>query len=207
VSPALAQHQAHILGQAQALTLDSAFDYPEVHQTLDAAGLKGYIAPRDHRSPEGRFGPDRFTWTEDGRLVCPHPDADREMQPLRTHSDGRVTYQGTGCADCRLLGQCVGTDQPEPRTLTIQPEDHRRWLANRTANQTEEYKQAQKRRMAWEKVFGHGNTYHHGDKAPYRSQPMNEIAQVMTAIALNLEKMVRHGNRTQTQSRPSGTVT
>ena len=197
LSPALAQHQAHIVGQAQDIALDGAFDYPEVYQVLDAAGLKGYIASRDHRSPEGRFGPDQFTWTEEGQLLCPRNGPDREMKPLRTHRDGRVTYQGTGCADCPLRVQCVGEDRNGPRRLTIHPEDHRRWLANRAANQSEEYKQAQKRRMARENVFGHGNTYHHGDKAPYRSQPMNEIAQVMTAIAIDLEKMVRYGNQKQ----------
>ena len=197
LSPALVQHQAHIVGQAQDMTIDSAFDYPEVYQVLEAARLKGYIASRDHRSPEGRFGPDRFTWTEEGHLLCPRDGPDREMKAIRTHGDGRVTFQGTGCADCPLHGQCVGKDRSGPRMLTIQPEDHRRWLINRAANQTEEYKQAQKRRMAWENVFGHGNTYHHGDKAPYRSQPMNEIAGVMTVIAINLEKMVRYGNRKQ----------
>ena len=195
LSPALIQHQAHIAGQAQDMTIDSAFEYPEVYQALEAAGLKGYVASCDHRSPEGRFGPERFTWTEEGRLLCPQDGPDREMRAIRTHGDGRVTYQGTECADCPLRGQCVGEDRSGPRTLTIHPEDHRRWLANRTANQTEEYKQAQKRRMTWENVFGQGNTYHHGDKAPYRSQPMNEIAEVMTVIALNLEKMVRYGNR------------
>jgi len=197
LSPALAQHQAHTVGQAQDMTIDSAFDYPEVYQVLEAAGLKGYIASRDHRSPEGRFGPDRFTWTEEGRLICPRQGSEGKMKPVRTYGDGRVTYQGPGCADCPLRGQCVGEDKSGPRSLTIHPQDHRRWLANRTANQTEEYKQAQKRRMAWENVFGHGNTYHHGDEAPYRSQPMNEIAGVMTVIAINLEKMVRYGNRTQ----------
>lgn len=197
LSPALAQHQAHIVGQAQDVTIDSAFDYPEVYQVLDAAGLKGYVASRDHRSPEGRFGPDRFTWTEEGRLICPRQGPEGEMKPIRTYGDGRATYQGVGCADCPLRGQCVGDDKSGPRSLTIHPQDHQRWLANRAANQSEEHKQAQKRRMAWENVFGHGNTYHHGDEAPYRSQPMNQIAEVMTVIAINLEKMVRYGNRRQ----------
>ena len=49
--------------------------------------------------------------------------------------------------------------------------------------------------MAWENVFGYGNTYHHGDKAPYPSERMNLIAQVMTVIAINLEKMVRYGDQ------------
>jgi len=197
LSPALAQHRACIVGQPGDMTIDSAFDYPEVHQVLAAAGVKGYVASRDHRGPEGCFGPERFTWTEEGRLLCPRQGSEGEMQPLRTYDDGRVTYQGTACGDCPLRGRCVGQEKSGPRTLTIHPKDHRHWLANRAANQTEEYKQAQKRRLAWEKVFGHGNTYHHGDKAPYRSQPMNQIAEVMTVIASNLEKMVRYGNRAQ----------
>ena len=191
---ALHQHQVHIPGQAESMAMDSAFDYPEVHREIERAGLKGYIASRDHRSPQGRFGSDRFTWEED-RLLCPRDGPDREMEPVRTHDDGRVTYQGRGCADCPLRSRCVGEDKRGSRSLTIHPEDHRRWLANRAANQTEEYKQAQKRRMAWENVFGHGNTYHHGDKAPYRSQPMDEIAQVMTVIAIDLEKMVRYSHQ------------
>ena len=203
-SPALAQHQVHIAGQAQDITIDSAFDYPEVHQAITAAKLKGYVASRDHRGPPGCFGPDRFTWTEEGQLHCPRPGPQGEMQPLRSYSDGRVVYQGCGCADCPLRAQCVGEDAAKPRTITLHPAEHRQWLANRAANQTEEYKQAQKRRLAWENVFGHGNTYHHGDEAPYRSQPMNEIAEVMTVIVINLEKMVRYGN--QKQSRPAETL-
>lgn len=192
---ALHQHQAHVPGQAESMALDSALDYPEVYQELEAAELKGYIASRDHRGPQGRFGPDRFIWMEEEHLLCPRDGPDREMTPVRTHGDGRVTYQGKGCADCPLRRRCVGEDKCGPRSLTIHPENHRRWLANRAANQTEEYKQAQKRRIAWENVFGHGNTYHHGDKAPYRSQPMNELAQVMTVIAIDLEKMVRYGHQ------------
>lgn len=197
LSPALAQHGVHIAGQAQDITIDSAFDYPDVHQTIAAAGLKGYVASRDHRGPKGRFGPDRFTWTEEGQLHCPRPGSQGAMQPLRSYSNGRVVYQGRGCADCPLHAQCVGEDAAKPRTITLRPAEHRQWLTNRAANQTEEYKQAQKQRLAWENVFGHGNTYHHGDEAPYRSQPMNEIAEVMTVIAINLEKMVRYGNRRQ----------
>lgn len=117
--PALAQHQAHIVGQAQDMTIDSAFDYPEVYQVLEAARLKGYVASRNRRSPEGRFGSDRFTWTEEERLICPRDGPNREIKAIRTHSDGRVTYQGTGYADRPLRGQCVGKDRSGPRMLTI----------------------------------------------------------------------------------------
>lgn len=191
---ALTQHQAHIPGQAQDITLDSAFDFAEVMPVLQTAGLQGYIASRDHRGPKEGYGPDQFAWVA-GHLLCPSPGPGREMQAVRHHHDGRVTYQGPECAHCPQHDSCVGSNSPGPRTLTIHPADHQRWLANRAANQTAEYKQAQQRRLAWENVFGHGNTYHHGDKAPYRSQPMNEIAAVMTVIALDLEKLIRYGHQ------------
>jgi transposase len=188
---ALKQHQAHVPGQAESMALDSAFDFPDVYQTLDEAQLKGYIAPRDHRSPKGCFGSECFVWKE-GQLLCPN---ETPMTEAKRHRDGKVTFEGTGCATCPLRGQCVGKDSQHARTLTLYPTHHQRWQENRVANRTEEYKQAQKQRMAWENVFGHGNTYHHGDKAPYRSQPMNFIAQVMTVIAIDLEKMVHYGNQ------------
>jgi len=187
---ALKQHQAHVPGQAESMTMDSAFDFPCVYQALDEAQLKGYIAPRDHRGPKGCFGSERFTWKE-GQLFCPH---EKPMTEAKIHGDGKVTYEGTGCATCALREQCMGQRTQQPRSITLHPTQHRRWQENRVANQSEEYKQAQKQRMAWENVFGHGNTYHHGDKAPYRSKPMNFIAQVLTIIAIDLEKMVRYGN-------------
>jgi transposase len=189
--PALQQHQAHVPGQAESMALDSAFDFPGVYQALDEAELKGYIAPRDHRSPKGCFGSECFVWKE-GQLLCPN---ETPMTEAKRHRDGKVTYEGTGCATCPLREQCVGKDPQHARTLTVYPIHHQRWQKNRVANRTEEYKQAQRQRMAWENVFGHGNTYHHGDKAPYRSEPMNFIAQVMTVIAIDLEKLVHYGNQ------------
>ncbi|MDH4135429.1 MAG: transposase [Anaerolineae bacterium] len=188
---ALKQHQAHVPGQAKSMALDSAFDFPDVYQALDEVQLKGYIAPRDHRSPKGCFGSECFVWQE-SQLLCPN---ETPMTEAKHHHDGKVTYEGTGCATCPLRKQCVGKDAQDARTLTMYPTHHQRWQENRIANRTEEYKQAQKQRMTWENVFGHGNTYHHGDKAPYRSKPMNFIAQVMTVIAIDLEKMVRYGNQ------------
>ena len=190
-SSALHQHQAHVPGKAESMTIDSALDYPEVYQVLDEAEIKGYIAPRDHRGPKGRFGPERFTWKE-GRLFCPDQEP---MAAGQAHKDGKVTYKGQACATCDLREQCVGPEAQKPRTITVHPVHHRRWQENRVANRSDEYKQAQKQRLAWENVFGHGNTYHHGDKAPYRSQPMNNIAQVMTVISVDLEKLVRYGHQ------------
>lgn len=188
---ALQQHQTHVPGQAQSMALDSAFDFPGVYQALDEAQLRGYIAPRDHRSPKGCFGSECFVWKEE-ELLCPHETL---MTEAKRHRDGKVTYEGTGCATCPLREQCVGKNSQHARTLTLYPTHHQRWQKNRVANRTEEYRRAQKQRMAWENVFGHGNTYHHGDKAPYRSQPMNFIAQVMTVIAIDLEKLVHYGDQ------------
>jgi hypothetical protein len=44
-------------------------------------------------------------------------------------------------------------------------------------------------RFAREGVFGHANTHHNGDRAPYRDGEMNAIADRLTAFAVNLEKL------------------
>ena len=198
---ALEQHQAHVPGQAESMALDSAFDFPVVYQALDEEQLKGYIAPRDHRSPKGCFGSERFVWKE-GQLLCPN---EAPMTATKHHRDGKVTHEGAGCTTCPLREQCVGKGAQHARAITLYPTHHRRWQENRAANRTDEHKQAQKQRMVWENVFGHGNTYHHGDKAPYRSEPMNFVAQVMTVIAIDLEKIVRYGSRSPVAQQTAAT--
>jgi len=43
-----------------------------------------------------------------------------------------------------------------------------------------------------EPVIGHGKTYHQMGKAHYRSLPMNQIGFLMSAMAVNIEKIVRY---------------
>ena len=180
----------HVLGcLPQQLGLDSAFDQDQVYLDLEDEDVEVFAVSRDHRAPKGRFGPDRFLFDENGELCCP---AGTPMeQKYGPYEDGRVTYEGRGCAGCDLRSQCVG-ESGEARRFRTKPESHRRWLENRLKSQSEEGKRLLKQRFARERVFGHANAHHNGDRAPYRDGEMNAIADCLTAFAVNLEKLAAH---------------
>jgi IS5 family transposase len=110
----------------QRLGLDSAFDQDQVYLDLEGEDVEAFAAvspvgrnhrvSRDHRSPKGRFGPDRFLFNEDGILCCP---AGTPMeQKYGPYDDGRVVHEGRGCADYPLPSQCVSEDEEARRFST-----------------------------------------------------------------------------------------
>jgi transposase len=176
-------------GLPQRLGLDSAFDQDQVYIDLEDEPIEIFAVSRDHRAPKGCFGPDHFLFNASGELCCP---AGTPMkQRYGPYEDGRVVYEGQGCADCDLRSQCVG-EEKEFRRFSTRPESHQRWLDNRRRSQSEEGERIRKQRFAREGVFGHANTHHNGDRAPYRDGEMNAIADHLTAFAVNLEKLAAH---------------
>ena len=107
------------------------------------------------------------------------------------YEDGRSVYEGEGCASCPLRGQCV-PESKEERRFQVKLKSHRRWLENRAKSQSDEGRHILRQRFAREGVFGHANTYHNGDRAPYRDGDMNAIADCLTVFAVNLEKLATH---------------
>lgn len=189
VKKVLDQAKRTLGGLPQRLGLDSAFDQDQVYLDLEDEDVEVFAVSRDHRAPKGRFSPDRFLFNEDSRLCCP---AGTPMeQKYGPYKDGRVIYEGKGCVDCPLRSQCVAEDE-ETRRFSTRPESHQRWLENRLKSQSEEGERVSKQRFAREGVFGHANTHHNGDRAPYRDDEMNAIADCLTAFAVNLEKLAAY---------------
>lgn len=187
--PVMDAHRQRV-GDPKAAALDSAFDDPDTHAYLDQAGIVGHVTSRDHTPPAaGGYGTDRLEWDETGWILrCPNGT------PLATKGQprqGRQTYVGTACDTCPLYGQCCPKGQGEARQFNLEPAHHRRWQENRQHCQTEEYKTAQGQRFVEEGRFGLAKTNHHGAKAPYRSQAMNEIAGLMIAIVMNYRVLAR----------------
>ena len=173
------------------LGLDSAFDRDQVYLDLSAEPLELFITSRQHRTTKAVFGPDRFLINEGDELCCP---AGQPMQlKYGPYKDGRSIYEGAGCVTCPLLSQCVPETQAL-RRFQVQLDSHRRWLQNRARSQSAEGCRVRHQRFAREGVFGHANTFHNGDRAPYRDGAMNAIADCLTVFALNLEKLAYQAN-------------
>ena len=185
--------QAHIqrLGRPKALAADSAFDEFAVHNYLDQEGIEGHITSRDHSQPQdGGYGTDRVTWDQETQWpLCPAGELLHIKQQL---PDGTQVLQGTACAQCAAYTHCYPSGAGQPKQFRLNLETHRRWQENRLHGQTQAYQTAQSARFTSEGRFGLAKMNHHGARAPYRSQEMNQIAGLMIAIVMNLRILARH---------------
>jgi transposase len=189
--PALKQHLQRVPGKPKGVASDSAFDHPDVYDSLDQESIVGHITSRDHAKPrDGGFGTDCLEWhSTEWQLYCPNGT------PLQSQGNGhseRQTFVGTGCQQCSLYPRCFPSGEGEAKRFTLDPQNHRRWLQNREHCQTDEYKAAQKARFVEEGRFGLAKMNHGADKAPYRSDDMNHIAALLIASVMNWRILARH---------------
>jgi len=192
---ALDAHNQRVGAYPEAVAADSAQDYYPVHQALDERQIRGHIASRNHQGTGGGLGPVHFAVDEHEQLLCP---ADKPLTPGKSSpDDGKATYkaQVADCASCSRQAECLpkGQQPDGPRRIRLFLQAHQRWLQNLEHTRTQEYKAAQKKRFASEGWFGLAVRLYGAAKMPYRSQPMNQIAGLMTGIAMNLTLLMRHG--------------
>ena len=189
---ALEKHYAIFGRYPKRVGLDSAFDRDEVHQYTEENNIYSGVTIRSRPGAAGVFHADKFVWTEQGQLLCPNGEVMEQVGgPYKT---GTVRYRCKGqCVHCPLVGECLTEEQrkkEEPkRELQTTPAAHQRAQRNRERSQSPEGKAIRRQRFAAEGVFGHVNHFHNGDKAPYRSKEMDNIAQIMVAFVSNLEKL------------------
>jgi len=181
--------------------LDAGFGYPEVALWLQREWPETQLYLQPHPPPplsptqQQVFDGSHFELTDQDQLLCPNPalpPEQRQMKILAHRQDGSFDYQGQACQDCPLRAQCT-TKAEGPRVVKLHPAKHRSRLALEAQARTPAHHQAMRQRMATiEPVFGHGKSYHHWGKARYRSHAMNQIFNLLVAIALNVEKLVRY---------------
>lgn len=192
--PAVTSHRQRVGAYPQAVAADSAQDYDAVHLALDKHQIQGHIASRNHKTRGGGLSSDYFAWDENGRLLCPQGHI---MQPGKRRKDGLQPFsaKAADCALCPQKTECLtkGQQPNGPRLIHLKPAAHQRWLQNRAHTRTEAYKEAQKKRFASERWFGLAERLYGADKMPYRSIAMNQIAGLMTGIAMDLALLAEHG--------------
>jgi hypothetical protein len=190
---ALDQYYAIFGRYPKRLGLDSAFDRDEVHCYCEAHTIDAGITVRSRPGAVGVFHADAFVWNNQGQLGCPNG---APMAPVKApDAKGVVVYRACGtCAQCPLRNHCLTAKQQQKRAapqreLQINPDAHQRAQRCRERSRSPEGRAVRRRRFATEGLFGHLNTYHNGDKAPYRSGTMDTIAQLLVAFVANLETL------------------
>lgn len=166
---------------------DKAYDTLKDRKYIKEELLAVSLIPQRNISPnKGYFPKEAFTFNSDGDLICP---GDRRMKPLGYwKSRGTYVYRGRNCRDCALRQRC--TPSEKQRSIQFRKDELVRAL-DRQFNRSVKFKRLYQLRASVERIHGDGKQNHHLHRARYRGLAKVRLQVYLTAIAMNVKRMVK----------------
>lgn len=169
------------------IAADKAYDTLDDRKYIkEELGAQSLIPLRDTSPNKGYFPKEEFTFNSDGDLICP---ADKKMKPLGYwKNQGLYVYRGTHCNKCTLKDKC--TTSEKARHIQFRKDEFVRAL-DRQFNQSTVFKELYSLRSSAERIHGDGKRNHHLHRARYRGLMKVRLQVYLTAIAMNVKRMVK----------------
>ncbi|MBG0831563.1 LLM class flavin-dependent oxidoreductase [Planomonospora sp. ID67723] len=147
-------------------------------------------AKRTRQSRKGNvFPPDAFTidWDRE-KVICPQgKESSQWATPPSIAPLTRVKFLQNDCGACPVKAQCTRTDA---RQLTFYPRElHKLQTRARAEQQTRDWWTRYTRRAGIESTINEFVQGHGMRRSRYRSQDKTHVQHVLTAIAINIERI------------------
>ena len=162
------------------LAADRAYSAEAFRHELRAANTTPVIPFRKGGRKAG-FDKEKFIFNKKGKLICP---AGEELK-LTSKTSNSIQYKGSNCPKCRLKAQCT---KGKYRTVYFSGLCSSNKELSFAA--TKKFSQLYLLRNSAERVFANAKANHGLSRARYRGLAKVRFQVIMTAIAVNLKKMV-----------------
>jgi transposase len=184
------EEQAHG-NDVQALSMDGAGYRGELLRELtEAQGLNLEVfVPPTERPASAKFGPERFAVSDDGTtLTCPAGQTTTWRQP----QDNGVCFifKASACSGCPLRLQCLSTPTA-PRRSVLKNHYEAFYRAVQAKAQTAAYAEVRRQHPAIERKLSELVRRHDLRHARYRGRERVLRQGILTALVVNLKRMVR----------------
>lgn len=147
------------------------------------------IVPPTKPPESGRFGPERFTLSDDGKtLTCPGGQTTSWRQPYENGT--RFHFSASACANCLLRLQCLPRPEAQRRAV-LKNHYEAEYRAAQAKAQTPEYAQVRQQHKAIERKLAELVCRHEARHARYRGLPKVRRQGILTALVVNMKRMVR----------------
>jgi IS5 family transposase len=179
----------------KALSLDGAGYRGDVLRALtDVQGLnvEVFTPPKNLPPPHG-FGPERFALTVlDDRPALTCPAGQTTTQHERNHNDTgkKFRFSKKQCGACELRGSCLAEATTKSRTV-IKNDYEAEYRAAQAKARTPAYAQVRQEHPAIERKLGELVNRHGLRRARYRGLAKVRWQGLLTALVVNLKRMVR----------------
>ena len=155
------------------------------------ATLSGCGAPEPEET--GRFTPEQFTVLdpEQGVLGCPAGQQTRQRRRNAHDTGWKYHFPGKMCAGCPLREACMG-GQPNKSGRTVIKNDYEaEYRAARQRARTPEHEQVRRQHRRVERKLAELVRRHGGRRARYRGGGRVLVQYLLSAVVMNVKRMVR----------------
>jgi transposase len=170
----------------------------------DGLNLQVYTPPTQ-RLPLTVFGPEQFMRSGDGKtLTCPAGQTTRSYERNPNDTGVKFRFSKKQCRGCALRDQCLANPQTRSRTV-IKNDYEAEYQAAQAQARTATYQQVRQEHPAIERKLSELVRRHDLRHARYRGLSKLLRQALLTAIAVNVKRLVTLGSGVPDAERP-GTV-
>jgi transposase len=191
------QEEAAQGNDVQGLSMDGAgYNGPVLHELTDPHGLNLDVTVPPPPMPERTtFGPERFTLTvlDDGSrvLTCPAGQTSRPRQQNTHPTATQFVFKAESCAACPLREQCL-QNPASKRPRTVVKNDYQvEYDKVQEKAKTPEYEQTRRVHPKIERKLNELARHHRCRRACYRGKPKVLVQTLLTALVVNVKRMVK----------------
>jgi transposase len=189
--PLIEQEERAHGNDVEALSMDGiGYRGSLLRELRDEQGLNlDVFVPPTEQPDRGRFGPERFMLSDDGStLTCPGGQTTAWRQA--SENGTRFHFSASACAGCPLRDQCLPRPDAQRRAV-LKNHYEAEYRAAQTKAQTPEYARVRREHKAIERKLAELVCRHEARHARYRGLPKVRRQGILTALVVNMKRMVR----------------
>lgn len=180
----------------QGLSMDGVgYNGPVLHELTDPQGLNLDVTVPPPPTPERTtFGPERFPLQvlDDGSRVvtCPAGETSRPRQHNTHPTATQFVFKAESCAACALRAQCFPNPERKTGRTVVKNDYQTEYDKVQAKAKTPEYEQTRRVHPKIERKLNELARHHRCRRACYRSQPKVLAQSLLTALVVNVKRIV-----------------
>jgi transposase len=181
----------------QGLSMDGAgYNGPVLRELTDPEGLNLDVTVPPPATPERTtFGPERFALQvlDNGArvLTCPNGQTSRPRQHNANPNATQFTFKAEQCGACALREQCLQNPANKIGRTVVKNEYQEEYDKVQAKAKTPEYEQTRRVHPKIERKLNELARHHRCRQACYRGKPKVLVQTLLTALVVNVKRMVK----------------
>jgi transposase len=196
----------------EGLSMDGAgYNGPALRELTDPEGLNLEVTvPVPQKPPRQTFGPERFALVvlEGGaaEVTCPNGQKTRQRERNEDDTGWKYGFKASQCGGCPLRGECLQNPASRRGRKVIKNDYEAEYRRAEQRVGTEQYQETRRRHAKVERKLGEVARWHGQRRARYRGRVRVRVQAVLTALVVNVKRMVKLLGEKVQQAAGAGTV-